>query len=110
MFNDTDYIRATKELITAERNRMFQALQNSPDFKVYDPSGNFILARILRDDLTSQDLFDRAIRQKMMIRDCSTFPFLDNKYIRFCIMNPEDNDRLLKCLLCSKKTGRLLSI
>ena len=78
---------------------MFQALQNSPDFKVYDPSGNFILARILRDGLTSQDLFDRAIRQKMMIRDCSTFPFLDNKYIRFCIMNPEDNDKLLKCLL-----------
>lgn len=66
---------------------------------MYNPSGNFILARILRDDLTSQDLFDRAIRQKMMIRDCSTFPFLDNKYIRFCIMNPEDNDRLLKCLL-----------
>ena len=99
MFTDTDYIHATKELITAERNRMFQALKNSLDFKVYNPSGNFILARILRDDLTSQDLFDRAIRQKMMIRDCSTFPFLDNKYIRFCIMNPEDNDRLLKCLL-----------
>ena len=35
----------------------------------------------------------------MMIRDCSTFPFLDNKYIRFCVMNPEENDRLLACLL-----------
>ncbi len=99
MFKDQDYILATKKLITSERARMFNALNASPDYKVYQPSGNFILAKILRDDLTSQDLFDKAIRRKMMIRDCSTFPFLDEKYIRFCIMNPEDNDRLLDCLL-----------
>ena len=99
MFSDTAYIKETKELITRERARMYQAFSESPDYKVYKPSGNFMLVRILRDGLASQDLFDRAIREKMMIRDCSTFPFLDNKYIRFCIMNPEDNDRLLHCLL-----------
>lgn len=99
MFSDKDYIRATKELITAERARVYRALQESPDYKAYRPSGNFMLVQILRDGLTSQDLFDRAIRQKMMIRDCSTFPFLDNKYIRLCVMKPEDNDRLLACLL-----------
>lgn len=99
MFSDTDYIKKTKALISSERARIYKLLKEHPDFKAYEPSGNFILVRILRDDLASQDLFDRAIRQKMMIRDCSTFPFLDNKYIRFCIMNPEDNDRLLSCLL-----------
>ena len=99
MFRDTDYIEQTKKLISSERTRIFDLLKKHPDFKVYEPDGNFMLARILREDLTSQDLFDRAIREKMMIRDCSTFPFLDNKYIRFCIMNPEDNDRLLTCLL-----------
>ena len=35
----------------------------------------------------------------MMIRDCSTFPFLSEKYIRFCFMKKEDNDRLAECLL-----------
>ena len=99
MFRDTDYIEQTKKLISSERTRIFDLIKKHPDFKVYEPDGNFMLARILREDLTSQDLFDRAIREKMMIRDCSTFPFLDNKYIRFCIMNPEDNDRLLTCLL-----------
>ena len=58
-----------------------------------------MLARILTEDLTSMDLFERAIREKMMIRDCSSFPFLDNKYIRFCFMKPEDNDRLTRCLM-----------
>ena len=102
MFRDTDYINKTRTLITSERTRMYDTLAASNDYRVYPPSGNFILARILRDDVTSQDLFDRAIREKMMIRDCSTFPFLDNKYIRFCIMNPADNDRLLACLLRDK--------
>jgi threonine-phosphate decarboxylase len=35
----------------------------------------------------------------MMIRDCSTFPFLDDRYIRFCIMSPEMNDKLMTCIL-----------
>lgn len=99
MFSDTAYIHETKQLISSERARIFELFQKHPDFKVYEPSGNFMLVRILRDDLTSQDLFDRAIREKMMIRDCSTFPFLDNKYIRFCFMHPEDNDRLISCLM-----------
>lgn len=99
MFMDTSYIEHTKTLISTERTRIYDLLKKNPDFKVYEPSGNFLLVRILRDDLTSEDLFDRAIREKMMIRDCSTFPFLSNKYIRFCFMQPEDNDRLLSCLL-----------
>ncbi len=99
MFKDGAYIRATRELISAERARIYRLLSGQPGFKVYPPSGNFMLARILTDGVTSQDLFDRAIRGKMMIRDCSTFPFLDNKYIRFCFMKPEDNDRLLRIIL-----------
>lgn len=99
MFTDTSYIRQTKELISSERARILKIFRERTDFKVYEPSANFLLVRILSDELTSQDLFDRAIRQKMMIRDCSTFPFLDNKYIRFCFMNPKDNDRLISCLL-----------
>lgn len=99
MFRDREYIEQTKRLISSERARIFDLLKKNPDFKVYEPSGNFMLVRILREDVTSQDLFDRAIREKMMIRDCSTFPFLDNKYVRFCIMKKEDNDRLLDCLM-----------
>ena len=99
MFKDTAYIEQTRQLIASERNRCYQALQASPDYKVYKPSGNFMLAKITNDEWTSEYLFDKAIRQGMMIRDCSTFPFLDNKYIRFCFMKPEDNTRLLKCLL-----------
>jgi threonine-phosphate decarboxylase len=45
------------------------------------------------------DVFDAAIRKGLMIRDCSTFPFLNNKFIRFCFMSPEMNDKLIRVLL-----------
>lgn len=99
MFQDHAYIQKTKTLISSERKRIYELLNARNDFKVYRPSGNFMLAKILRDDLTSQDLFDKAIRKGMMIRDCSTFPFLDDKYIRFCFMSPEKNDALMECIL-----------
>ena len=99
MFRDESYIQATKDLISSERNRIYDLLKDSQNYKVYKPSGNFMLVKSLREDITSDVLFERAILEKMMIRDCSTFPFLDDSYIRFCFMNPEDNDRLLRCLL-----------
>lgn len=99
MFGDTDYIRATRELISTERARIFAALSSHPAYKPYKPDGNFLLVRILKEGLTAPELFDRAIRRNMMIRDCSTFPSLDDRYIRFCFMKPEDNDRLLACLM-----------
>ena len=102
MFTDEDYIRKTKALISAERTRIYNMLQKSPDFKPYPASANFLLAKILKKNVASQDLFDRTIRKGLMIRDCSTFPFLDQKYIRFCFMMPKDNDRLLSCLLDEK--------
>lgn len=99
MFTDKEYMTKTRELITSERNRIYEIFKEHPDFKVYKPSGNFMLVRLLREDVTSADMFDAAIRQGMMIRDCSTFPFLDNKYIRFCFMEPEMNNKLIDCLL-----------
>lgn len=99
MFQDEEYIRATKALISSERKRMYELFEKREDFRVYQPTANFMLVKILRNELTSQDLFDRAIRRRMMIRDCSTFPFLDDKYIRFCFMEPEKNDELAACII-----------
>lgn len=98
MFRDTDYMEQTKSLIFSERERICKAMEESGKFKVYPTTANFVLAKILSDELTSQDYFDACIREKMMIRDCSTFPFLNHKFIRFCFMEKEQNDKLLKVL------------
>lgn len=99
MFQDTDYIKETIELISDERRRICGLLQNIPSIKYYEPHANFVLLRILREDVTSGDLFRHTIQKGLMIRDCSSFPFLDNKYVRFCFMKPQDNDSLIKTML-----------
>lgn len=99
MFRDTKYIQDTYALIDAERKRICRILDNCDALTYYPPMANFILLKINKEGVTSQDLFDAAIRKGLMIRDCSTFPFLDQKYIRFCFMKPEDNDRLLAVLM-----------
>lgn len=96
MFRDEDYIRETKELITSERARLYQELSSWDTVRVYEPQTNFILMKILKEGVDAEILFEHCIRKGMMIRNCSTFPFLDSQFIRFCIMSPEDNDRLLE--------------
>ena len=95
MFQDQDYIRETKELITSERARLYQELSSWNTVRIYEPQANFILMKILKEGVDAEILFEHCIRKGMMIRNCSTFPFLDSQFIRFCIMSPEDNDRLM---------------
>ena len=96
MFPDEEYIRHTRELICGERERLFNELSTWDSVTVYEASANFILMKIRKPGITSQDLFDHCIRKGLMIRDCSTFPFLDDHFVRFCVMLPEQNDRLLE--------------
>lgn len=98
MFTDQDYITKTRNLIGSERSRIVNLLEGFTYAKVYKPTANFVLVQILKEDVTSQDIFEAAIRKGLMIRDCSTFPFLNNKFIRFCFMSPGKNDELMAIL------------
>ena len=98
MFTDEDYIARTRKLISSERDRICQKLDSIPGVAYYPPKANFILLKILKEDVAAMDIFEAAIRKKLMIRDCSDFPFLNNKYFRFCIMMPEKNDELLNVI------------
>lgn len=99
MFMDEEYIKATRKLMTEERTRLTRLFEASGRYKVYPSNSNFLLLKILDKSVSSHDLFDMAIRENMMIRDCSTFPGFEDRFIRFCFMKKEDNDRLAECLL-----------
>ena len=99
MFNDEQYIKETRNLISTERDRLYKKFLESPRFKPYIPQGNFMLLKICEDGITSGQLFDKCIKKGLMIRDCSTFPYLGENFIRICFMNPSDNDKLAETLL-----------
>ncbi len=98
LLKDTAYIEESKKLISSERSRIRDVLTECPSYKTYPAYANFFLVRILKEGVTSFAVFEKAIRDHCMIRDCSSFDSLQGEYIRFCILKPEENDRLLTCL------------
>lgn len=99
MFNDKNYISLTKSLIHTEQNLIYSALSSRKTIKVYRPEANFILIKLLREDITSADVFDYCMKKGLMIRDCSSFNGLGNKFIRFCFLKPEDDDQVVNAIL-----------
>ena len=98
MLQDEDYIKKTKKSDPFRTRPMIRELKDTDTYKIYPAYANFILLRILKNGLTSYDVFEACIKQGMMIRDCSSFQCLDGEFVRFCIMMPEDNSRLVKVL------------
>ncbi len=95
LFQDDDYIKKTRNLILSEREYMYTKLRELPFFHVYPAYANFILLQIQKDGLTSFSVFESCIQEDLMIRDCSSFSGLDGQFVRFCIMHPTDNRKLL---------------
>jgi len=98
MFKDTDYIKETLDLINKERDYCYNAFLELDGYKPYKPYANFMLVKINKKNVTSNDVFEKAIKKGMLIRDCSTFPFLTSEYFRFCFMEHEDNVKLVECV------------
>lgn len=98
MFRDGDYIRRTREAISRERNRVCGILRGWDSVEIFEPAANFVLVHILKEGVTAGSLFDHCIRRGLMIRDCSTFAYLDDTWFRFCFRTQEDDDRLLAAL------------
>lgn len=96
MLQDIRYMSTTRELILSERNRMYDKIDKLDIFQAYQSESNFILVKILTDTLTSYDVFETCIKNGLFIRDCKSFFGNTGEFVRFCIMNPEDNDRLLE--------------
>ena len=86
------------EFDEAAKKEIFDELEKNPNFKPYKAYANFILVEILKEGVTSFDVFEKAIKNQLMIRDCSSFESLAGEFFRFCIMNPADNRRLLDIL------------
>lgn len=80
--------------VKAERERLFQALQQAPGvLRVYPSQGNYLLARF--ND--AQAAFDALLAAGIVVRDQRAAPQLHDA-LRITIGSPEENDRVLQVL------------
>ncbi len=96
MFADHAFHEKTKQLISHERQKALDTMKDWKHIKAYPSCANFILLKLLTNRISAAEIFERLIRKKMLIRDASSFTFLDDRFLRFCILSPEDNAALLE--------------
>lgn len=98
MLMDKEYIEKTRALILSEKRILLNHLKLLNHFQAYDSQSNFILVKLLSNKLTSFVVFETCIKEGLFIRDCKSFFGDEGEFIRFCIMNPKDNETLLQVL------------
>lgn len=98
MFRDMEFIEKTRSFMAEEKKRLLEILGGITGLKVYEPTANFVLMKILNPKVTSEMIFEHCIKEGLMIRDCSSFAGFGSEYIRFCICMPEENTKLMEKL------------
>lgn len=112
---ETEYVLKTRKMIHEQRNKMEAALEEL-GYIVYPSQANYIFfkERILQEaavksteqeNKTGQEqkgagketagLYDRMLKQGVLIRSCSNYPGLDASCYRICVKAEEENREFL---------------
>jgi threonine-phosphate decarboxylase len=85
----------TCKLIKKEKHFISSNLAKTKKFTCFNSSTNFIL---VKTKIKSKLLQKKLLKNKILIRDCSTFRGLDQNYIRIAVKTRKENVKLIKAL------------
>jgi threonine-phosphate decarboxylase len=92
-----DYRCRSLELIPHWRAALATGL-TALGLTVFPGAANFLLARLQSPGLGASELAGILYRRGILIRSCSNFPPLDDRYLRLAVRGAEENVRLLAAL------------
>lgn len=95
---DKSFIKRSTALNERERGYLYRGLKKIRGLKVFESASNFILCKIENNKLNSAKLAGILGRRGILIRDCSNFHGLSDKFIRVAVKKRTDNIKLLKAL------------
>jgi L-threonine-O-3-phosphate decarboxylase len=86
----------TWQWLPKARSQLFEGLKQLPGLRPHPSAANFLL---VQTDLPSPQLQQTLLeRHRILIRDCSSFPELGDRYFRVAVRTLEENQRLLEGL------------
>ena len=93
---DKTFQNKSKELHKKYKKELFDTLQNSKLFtEIHQSDSNFFLTKSNR----ANDIFMHLLKNKILVRTCQSFDFLDNSYLRFAVKETSAHNRLKKVLI-----------
>jgi threonine-phosphate decarboxylase len=94
--NEWRYIKKTRRLIEKERERLLSAFRILPGVEPFPCSANFILLKLTSID--AWQLTEKLGQRGLLVRDCSSFPDLGNRFVRIAVRTRRENNRLVQML------------
>lgn len=98
LFDENKYVNNTRSLIDTEKTFLTKELGTFSALKAYSGNANYLLCEILDNNMSSADLYEILFKNKIIIRDCSNFRGLSDKYFRLAVRTRPDNIKLIKAL------------
>ncbi len=95
---DTGYMEESRRFVEKEREHLFAGLADIHWLKPVPSVANYILVRIDRGDLDADMLFEILAKKGLLIRSCTSFEGLGNKFFRVAVRKREENERLVNGL------------
>ena len=78
-----------------QKAQLYKILKNSNRFdKILDSDTNFILVYSKSSDI----IFDKLLKNRVLVRKCGSFDNLDDNWLRFAVKNKKANKKLKKLL------------
>lgn len=91
------FMLETQAFLKMERACFYEQFKANPLIKFFPSVTSFILAK-LNGSVNSDNVCERLAHEKILIRNCSNFTGLSEKFIRISLKNREDNLRLAEKL------------
>ncbi len=98
---DTEYIEESRRYVAKERYHLFSALKEIQGLKSFPSSANYILLKIKRDGVDADSLAATLAKEGILIRSCSSFDGLGNRFFRVAVRKREENERLIQLITAS---------
>jgi len=95
--NDEGYIQETYKWINLEKDWFLKELRKLKNIRVFDTDVNFVLFR-LETDVSASILWEKMIIKGILIRNCSSFRGLNEKYVRLAIKDRKSNEKIINAL------------
>ena len=99
LLSEKEYVEKTYNWLREEKKRFVKKLAEIEGITVYIPSVNFILIKIVKENVDVDILKERLLKENILIRDCSNFNGLSKKFFRIAIKDPILNDRFVDSLI-----------
>jgi len=92
---DNNFSRESKKSHKKMKKELHKILKSSKLFsKIYKSDSNFILTKSKR----AKKIFKHLYKNKILVRKCGSFDFLNNSYLRFAVKDTNTHNKLTEIL------------